>query len=235
LQRKCAACEAETKGLNADGAQGVSQGAEQRIQAMQHRSGRALSGNERAFFEPRFGADFSGVRVHEGRAADAAARSVSARAYTQGHHIVMRANAYQPGSTEGNRLMAHELTHVIQQGGGSGDAGNTLQRDTAGKEGSAITCSMTATRETLGTGFCISGRTNAPNGTTVSFHYIPGMESCGREDLASMPSFGTTVVALGRFYWRSTNVSTVIPGVGRQFGAVIGNTACCTSPSPGRC
>lgn len=79
--------------------------------------GRKLSERERAFYEPRFGYDFGDVRVHnEPRAADMA-RAVNARALTVGRHIAFGAGEYAAGSREGQRLMAHELTHVIQQAG----------------------------------------------------------------------------------------------------------------------
>jgi hypothetical protein len=80
--------------------------------------GTPLPGLERTFFEPRFGHDLSGVRLHTGRAADAASRSVGARAFTLGTDIAFAAGAYAPHSQEGRRLIAHELTHVLQQTGG---------------------------------------------------------------------------------------------------------------------
>lgn len=79
--------------------------------------GQPLDPQTRAFFEPRFGHDFSHVRVHTDRQAATSAEKVSARAYTVGEHVVFGARQYAPDSTEGRRLLAHELTHVIQQGG----------------------------------------------------------------------------------------------------------------------
>jgi len=78
--------------------------------------------------EPRFGHDFSKVRVHSGAAAKRSARDVSAQAYTVGHNIVFGAGRFEPGTHEGRRLLGHELTHVLQQ---SRSAGNVppLQRD----------------------------------------------------------------------------------------------------------
>jgi 3D (Asp-Asp-Asp) domain-containing protein len=66
--------------------------------------------------QPRFGYDFSKVRVHTGGKAAASADAVEARAYTVGPDIVFNAGQYAPGSTEGRRLLAHELAHTIQQG-----------------------------------------------------------------------------------------------------------------------
>jgi hypothetical protein len=80
-------------------------------------SGQPIPQAKRAFFEPRFKADFSGVRIHtDSRAADTA-RAMGARAFTSGQDIVFGASQYQPESTEGQRLLAHELTHVVQQQG----------------------------------------------------------------------------------------------------------------------
>jgi hypothetical protein len=81
--------------------------------------GTPLPAETRAFFEPRFGADFSHVRVHTGSRADATAKAVSAKAFTVGSDIVFAGGQYAPGSTEGQHLLAHELTHVVQQGGGA--------------------------------------------------------------------------------------------------------------------
>ena len=78
-------------------------------------TGRALEPDVRRFFEPRYGVDFSAVRVHTDSSADAAARSVSALAFTLGRDLVFRAGQYAPHSGAGRRLLAHELTHVVQQ------------------------------------------------------------------------------------------------------------------------
>jgi hypothetical protein len=69
-------------------------------------------------FEPRFGADFSEVRVHADAQSDVLNRSVGARALTNGQDIFFRQGAYAPGSEAGRALLAHELTHVEQQGAG---------------------------------------------------------------------------------------------------------------------
>jgi hypothetical protein len=71
--------------------------------------------------EARMGQDFGDVRVHTGDAADASARSVSAHAYTVGSNVVFQRGAYDPDSTQGRTLLAHELTHVVQQRNGPVD------------------------------------------------------------------------------------------------------------------
>lgn len=80
--------------------------------------GKPLSDPERAYFEPRFGADFSHVRVHTGAAAEQSAQDFNAHAYTMGRNIVFGAGRFAPGTHEGQRLIAHELTHVRQQSTG---------------------------------------------------------------------------------------------------------------------
>ncbi len=81
-------------------------------------SGQPLDAATRSFMEPRFGQDFSGVRVHtDGKAAESA-RVVNALAYTVRRDIVFGAGQYTPGTSIGRRLLAHELTHAAQQGNG---------------------------------------------------------------------------------------------------------------------
>jgi hypothetical protein len=84
-------------------------------------SGRALDAPTRAFFEPRLGHDFSRVRIHTDSAAGHSAREMKADAYTVESHIVFGAGRFSPESVEGRRLIAHELTHVIQQTGAAKD------------------------------------------------------------------------------------------------------------------
>jgi len=71
----------------------------------------------RSFMEPRFGADFSAVRVHTGSEAADISRQINAKAFTHGQDIYFGAGAYQPATDAGKRLLAHELTHVVQQTG----------------------------------------------------------------------------------------------------------------------
>ena len=78
-------------------------------------SGRPLDPALQQDMGRRFGHDFSQVRVHTGAAAEQSAREVNAHAYTVGHSIVFGAGRFAPGSHDGQRLLAHELTHVVQQ------------------------------------------------------------------------------------------------------------------------
>ncbi|MGB7924022.1 MAG: DUF4157 domain-containing protein [Pyrinomonadaceae bacterium] len=81
--------------------------------------GQRLDPDTRAFMESRFGHDFSHVRVHTGTQAAQSARAVDALAYTLGSNVVFGAGQYAPATSEGRRLLAHELTHVAQQAGGA--------------------------------------------------------------------------------------------------------------------
>ncbi len=86
--------------------------------------GQPLSLPQRQFFEQRFGHDFSHVRVHTDDSAAKTAREVKAHAFTTGNDIVFAPGQYNPETTEGKRLIAHELTHVIQQGNASAQPAN---------------------------------------------------------------------------------------------------------------
>lgn len=78
-------------------------------------SGEVLPVSERAFFEPRFGRNFSQVRVHQTDNAATLARSLNARAFTLGRDIVFDQGEYSPDTATGRQLLAHELTHIVQQ------------------------------------------------------------------------------------------------------------------------
>lgn len=87
---------------------------EERINALRG-GGHPLSEAERAYFEPLFGYDFSQVRVHTHNQASQAAQALNARAFTVGQDIFFANREYSPSSTEGRRLISHELTHTLQQ------------------------------------------------------------------------------------------------------------------------
>ncbi|MCA9934152.1 MAG: DUF4157 domain-containing protein [Ardenticatenaceae bacterium] len=79
--------------------------------------GQSLADNVREPMEQAFGADFGGVRIHANGQADGLNRSIQARAFTTGSDIFFRNGEYNPGSSQGQELLAHELTHVVQQNG----------------------------------------------------------------------------------------------------------------------
>jgi hypothetical protein len=121
LRRKCAACEEEeqttmlrTKPTGpAETAAGA---APPIVHEVLREPGQPLDPGTRAFFEPRFGHDFSQVRIHtDGKAAESA-RAINALAFTGGSNIVFAQGRYEPNSEGGRHLLAHELAHTVQQG-----------------------------------------------------------------------------------------------------------------------
>lgn len=89
-------------------------------------SGKALEGGVRSQMESSFGANFGNVRVHADSRAGELAGSIKAKAFTHGNDIYFNRGQFNPESKGGQHLLAHELTHTIQQGGG--EAGNRIQR-----------------------------------------------------------------------------------------------------------
>jgi hypothetical protein len=89
-------------------------------------TGQPLDPTTRAYMEPRLGADLGGVRIHADNGAAAAARAVHANAYTVGSDIFFAPGRYRPHTGEGRWLLAHELSHTVQQAGGG--AGNGLPK-----------------------------------------------------------------------------------------------------------
>jgi hypothetical protein len=105
--------------------------------------GRSLDAATRGFFEDRFGRDFGDVRVHDDARADVAARSLGAEAFTYGQDVFFRSGRYRPDRPAGRRLLAHELTHTLQQrsaeGPGATRSDSTVHRRTAGGAGAGGT------------------------------------------------------------------------------------------------
>jgi hypothetical protein len=96
--------------------------------------GRPLPDKVRAPMERAFGTDFSGVRVHTGPQAETLNRSMSARAFTAGQDIFFSQGEYRPESARGAEILAHELTHVVQQNGGAIGREPTDEDEQAGSE-----------------------------------------------------------------------------------------------------
>ncbi|MCP5103257.1 MAG: DUF4157 domain-containing protein [bacterium] len=92
----------------------VTPSVESKVQSLKG-GGQPLPESTRSFFESRFGSDFSGVRVHNDSQAAETAESVNAKAFTTGKDVVFGAGQYSPGTSPGKQLLAHELTHVVQQ------------------------------------------------------------------------------------------------------------------------
>ncbi len=89
---------------------------EQEIERMRG-GGQPMESGVRTKMERAFGADFSGVRIHHNAESDVLNRALGARAFTTGRDIFFRSNEYQPGSSSSHEILAHELTHVVQQTG----------------------------------------------------------------------------------------------------------------------
>ena len=122
IQRQCKDCDSEevlpkVQRKAAAGAESeVSESVANDIRALEGK-GSPLPAAERSYFEPRFGADFSQVRVHTDAHAARTASSINAKAFTTGKDIAFGSGHYAPGTQAGRQLLAHELTHVVQQGG----------------------------------------------------------------------------------------------------------------------
>ena len=104
--------------------------------------GTALPTSVRSFMEPRFGANFGGVRIHTGENAAGLSRQLNARAFTVGEHVFFGRNQFQPGERDGRELIAHELTHTIQQGAAA-------QRSIQRKEGGSVLGALADTFSSL--------------------------------------------------------------------------------------
>jgi len=142
IQRKCQHCQQEEKLFRKESSTAGTLGGHDldTYVASLGSSGQPLPENSRQFFEPRFGQDFSGVRIHTDTVAAKSAQSINALAYTTGNNIVFNSGQFSPESDSGKQLMAHELTHVVQQrkgihpkliqrAPGKGDAQAIIDRD----------------------------------------------------------------------------------------------------------
>jgi hypothetical protein len=119
IQRKCEHCEEEEKLHRKESSGAETHGGNELDSYVGSlgSSGQALPESSRQFFESRFGQDFSNVRIHTDSVAAKSAQSINALAYTTGNNIVFNNGQYSPESDSGKKLMAHELTHVVQQEG----------------------------------------------------------------------------------------------------------------------
>ena len=117
VQRKCDACVEDERKVQREsiGSSEAVTTAPPIVDDALRTSGEPLDEGARRFMEPRLGCVFDDVRVHTGAVASRAARAVSARAFTVGSHIVFQDGEYAPSTHAGRRLLAHELTHVVQQ------------------------------------------------------------------------------------------------------------------------
>ncbi|MBK5124367.1 DUF4157 domain-containing protein [Burkholderia sp. R-69980] len=143
INRKCTACEEEEKSTlqtkSAATAKPVA-GAPPIVHEVLGSPGQPLAAEDLAFFGPRFGLDFSRVRIHTDRVAAESAHAVNALAYASGADIAFAAGHYRPGSETGRRLLAHELAHVVQQS--SGDRGYLRRLGDPSKVPAVLSCAI---------------------------------------------------------------------------------------------
>ena len=117
VQRKCAACEEEEKLQRKEKSVTSNTPSNLNSQLSSTKSGgRPLDSSTLSSMNHSFGVDFSGVRVHSGSQASKMNEHIQAKAFTHGKDIYFNQDQFQPTTTEGKRLLAHELTHVVQQG-----------------------------------------------------------------------------------------------------------------------
>src|SRR5262245_3771868 len=120
-------------------APGIPGGFAGRLQASRG-EGHPLPGAARSFFEPRIGADFGSVRIHADHRGAELSRSIHAKAFTRANHIYFAEGQYNPDTTSGRTLLAHELAHVVQQGHGSAQKPSSAPIQRAPEEeGRAVT------------------------------------------------------------------------------------------------
>jgi outer membrane protein OmpA-like peptidoglycan-associated protein len=149
-------------------------------------SGRSLDAGTRNLMERRFGHNFGGVRVHnDARAADSA-RSVNALAYTTGNHVVFGAGQYAPATRGGQKLIAHELTHVLQQQ----KSGGILQRATpaspTGVGGTACTADISMVPPPP---FCIAVAGHGHRHGVLDFEFPQSGVALDSKQVADIASF----------------------------------------------
>lgn len=135
--------------------------------------GQPLDSETRSFMESRFGHDFSRVRVHADSQASSSAKSMGAAAYTVGESIIFRADQYAPATPPGRRLLAHELAHVVQQGGGVELSQRRLDTRSGLDESAEREADAAADNVTWGQRVIIARRAESRGGLIQMFRYRP--------------------------------------------------------------
>lgn len=198
VQRKCANCGTEEELHRKESSDSTPSTAPNAVNDVIGQSGSPMDSGDRNFMESRFGSDFSDVRVHTDSGAAASASAVNARAYTVGNNIVFGEGQYSPGTSHGRSLLAHELVHTLQQGGGVSrksydgplrrmlsTASRTLQRQPATKvEPPFGTWTMTQ-KNTDGTS------TTAYN-SEVEIYFEPDTKKVSCDEIAFVQNFKVT-------------------------------------------
>jgi hypothetical protein len=137
IQRKCSHCEEEEKLQRKEQSrEGSHVEAPASVSDAISRGGNSMDDSTKNFMENNFGYNFSHVKIHTDSASAKSAEAINAHAYTSGSNIVFNEGQYNPNSKEGKRLLAHELTHVVQQGKSS----SIVQRDPKPEEKKKPAC-----------------------------------------------------------------------------------------------
>lgn len=203
----------------------------QAIGAMQAGAAPGLDGATRGFMEGRFGRDFGAVRVHHGPRAEAAAAALGAHAFTVGNDIFFNRGQYQPHSSAGRHLLAHELTHTVQQGGSTGTVARRriqrLSEDRSTQGGAG------------GSGSSRGGGDGADAPTVFDISAVPGAQvditdANGGRGTITVPTLGLPAVAGAH---KGTAGGLVTPIAATDSGRsvpVIGSPLTFTKPMPRR-
>ena len=225
IQRKCKECEEEEKQrlnrkeVNND--ETIADASTQKYVSSLNDQGRSLTQRERSFFEPRFGYDFSDVQLHTNTEANQSAKKINALAYTYSNHIVFGANQYQPENESGKRLLAHELTHVVQQNSDS-IARNKIQKTpvTSGEYGvelehyvtlhsvpAQVTALLRRSRTYMNMAHTLDRHYIALDGTRIRFDWAAAWSPNNDGVLTAGPFTGRRVLAV----WWGSSGSEFLP------------------------
>ena len=160
-------------------------------------AGQPLDAATQSFMSPRFGFDFSDVRIHMDATADESALAVNALAYTVGRHVVFGAHQYQPGTRDGRRLLAHELAHVVQQNQARSSAIQRACRSPAQcvvpSLGNAAQFGTTVEAESEAIAVASGGVPAAPGGHASCNLPRHGQRATNLETLATTAGLGATI------------------------------------------
>jgi len=176
FQRKCAACEEEEEMQRKESAPVKVPPVSASVYNAIGSTGLPLDHNTRTFMESRFDHDFSTVRIHDDALAHQSSADINAKAYTYGQHIVFASGAYQPETHSGKQLLAHELTHVIQQGGDSLKRKASREEEIKKTKARQEKCWSTCGGRELGSADCELGPDGLPTDKAVKT--TQPMDSC---------------------------------------------------------
>jgi hypothetical protein len=171
----------------------------------QSNSGKNLDSNLRSELEPQFGHNFENVRVHSDSQADQMAKSINANAFTTGQDVYFREGMFKPETQEGKKLLAHELTHTVQQSGGtsSGDArvkisqtGDTFEQAAHTKANAVMEARGTTIQPASGVqGMLIQREIHDPSSETSTITTPPGASETETASPPATPAADTASVA----------------------------------------